>query len=367
MISAEEFFEATEAHYKLNLAFVCFSKSRQLKAYLQHDNELYQVDDFKNSGFVFCPFSSDHPKIIFPYDKCEVLSSQWSVENLSFKANQYQETDHAQLNHEVLVKKAISAINNSNLQKIVCSRKTKISVEIEPLEVFQRLIHQYQDAFCYCWYHPKIGMWIGATPEQFIHIERNQLKTVALAGTLDAEKYPKPEWSAKEIEEQQMVTDFIVQAIRPKAKKLNIGNTETVSAGQLWHLKTVITAEINAENLTQVISDLHPTSAVCGLPKAEAERFIKANESYDRQYYTGFLGELNVKHEVGRHSTSKNQEQMAIKNIKRVSDLYVNLRCMQVFDDYVEIYVGGGITKDSHPKAEFEETVAKSQTLLRVL
>jgi isochorismate synthase len=367
MISAEDFFKAIETHYQSNLAFVCFSKKKQLKAYLQHSDELYEVEDFKNSGFVFCPFSSDHPKIIFPSDKSDVISSKLSVEKFSFNAKPYQETDHARAKHEDLVQKAISAINSSNLQKIVCSRKTKILAPIKPLEVFQRIGQQYQDAFCYCWYHPKIGMWIGATPEQFVNIERNHLRTVALAGTIDAEKYPKPEWSPKEIEEQQMVTDFIVKALETNAKKLNIGKTETVSAGKLWHLKTAISAEIDPENLTQIISALHPTSAVCGLPKAQAEHFIKANESYDRQYYTGFLGELNVRQEVGRHSRSKNQEQMAIKSIKRVSDLYVNLRCMQVFEDYVEIYVGGGVTKDSHPKAEYEETVAKSQTLLRVL
>ena len=81
-------------------------------------------------------------------------------------------------------------------------------------------------------------------------------------------------------------------------------------------------------------------------------------------YYAGFLGEMHFKKAINRSKTRRNQEQQAIQSIKRVSDLYVNLRCMQVFDNHVEIYVGGGITKDSQPEAEYLETLAKSQTLL---
>jgi isochorismate synthase len=120
-------------------------------------------------------------------------------------------------------------------------------------------------------------------------------------------------------------------------------------------------------NLPEIIKELHPTSAVCGLPKPEAMSFILEHEHYNREYYSGFLGELNVKSAIHRRRKSLNQEQLAIKSIKTISDLHVNLRCMKVSESYVEIYVGGGITADSQPEAEYLETVAKSQTLLNVL
>lgn len=367
MTAADYFFEKIEAHHQAGLPFVCFSKQLQMKAYLQCDYEVYEVDNFKNSGFVFCPFSDDLPKIVFPSQKSEIISSKLEVEELRLDSKSFQENQKAKITHENLVEKAVSTIKSTELQKIVCSRKIKISASIYPLKVFRKLAQKYQDAYSYCWYHPGIGLWLGATPEQFINVERNRLKTVALAGTMDAQTFPSPKWSSKEIEEQQMVTDFIVNALKSNSNKVNVSKPETVKAGQLWHLKTNISADIVPVKLDQIIADLHPTSAVCGLPKNQAELFIKDNENYNRQYYTGFLGELNARHETSRHSKSRNQEQMAIKSIKKVTDLYVNLRCMQVFDDHVEVYVGGGITKDSNATAEYQETLAKSKTMLCVL
>jgi isochorismate synthase len=95
-----------------------------------------------------------------------------------------------------------------------------------------------------------------------------------------------------------------------------------------------------------LIDALHPTPAVCGLPKESAKEFILENEGYDRSFYTGFLGELSVENR---------------------SNLFVNLRCMQVKDATYYIYIGGGITSASVPEKEWEETVAKSKVMLRVL
>ena len=74
--------------------------------------------------------------------------------------------------------------------------------------------------------------------------------------------------------------------------------------------------------------------------------FILENEQYDREFYTGFLGELNI---------------------KRQSNLYVNLRCMQVLGNEISVYVGGGITVDNIPEKEWKETEAKSEVMLKAL
>ena len=92
---------------------------------------------------------------------------------------------------------------------------------------------------------------------------------------------------------------------------------------------------------------MHPTPAVCGFPKDAARKFILENEDYDRAYYSGFLGELNWDDST---------------------DLFVNLRCLQVVDGQkVILYVGGGITAESDPKKEWLETVHKAQTMKMVL
>ena len=97
---------------------------------------------------------------------------------------------------------------------------------------------------------------------------------------------------------------------------------------------------------------MHPTPAVCGFPKGKARDFILKNENYNRKYYAGFLGELNFCFE---------------SNQTLMSDLFVNLRCMEIIKDNAEIYVGCGITKDSNPEKEYIETKNKSVTMKNIL
>ena len=99
-------------------------------------------------------------------------------------------------------------------------------------------------------------------------------------------------------------------------------------------------------NLKKAIQLLHPTPAVCGLPKEIAKAFIDTYEGYNRSFYTGFLGELNRDF---------------------ASDLFVNLRCMQIENNQAHLYMGCGITKDSNPEKEWKESVNKSMTMKRIL
>jgi len=167
-----------------------------------------------------------------------------------------------------------------------------------------------------------------------------------LAGTQVYKGTTDVVWQEKELQEQQFVTDFIINNLEKVTKNLQKSTVKTVKAGNLVHLKTVITGNLEQQELKNIINVLHPTPAVCGLPKEQAKAFILANENYKRGYYTGFLGELNI-----NTSTS----------------LFVNLRCMNIDKNKATIYVGGGITKDSNPEKEYEETVAKSKTMKRVL
>lgn len=220
----------------------------------------------------------------------------------------------------------------------------------------------------YCWYHPKVGLWLGATPELLFQVEGKQLTTISLAGTQPYKRVSKVTWTNKEIEEQQIVTDYIAHQIEPFSKPINISDVETIRAGSLLHLKSRITGLINdTAELKSIIQALHPTPAVCGFPKQDAKDFILKNENYNREFYTGFLGELNLKHAKTRNKNRRNIENNAYTVVKKQSNFYVNLRCMQLKDHKALIYVGGGITKDSVAKKEWEETINKTKTIGNVL
>ncbi|MCK7590562.1 chorismate-binding protein [Subsaxibacter sp. CAU 1640] len=372
-MTSEVFFANIQSQLDSDLPFVAYRKPNEttLKALLQTSDEMYQINGYSESGFVFAPFDSDKDSILIPISKSELLQCEFNTSAVK-ETNKsiISEEKEARKNHISLVQKGVDAINSDQFQKVVLSRKEEIKVEeANSIEIFKKLLNKYETAFVYLFFHPKVGLWLGATPETLLKIEGNQLTTMSLAGTQKFDGILNVDWQEKEREEQQFVTDFIVNSLERLTENVSISNTETVRAGNLLHLKTTITARLSNKesNLKELLQDLHPTPAVCGLPKNAAKQFILKNEGYHREFYTGFLGELNLMEKKSRNPNRQNVENDAYAVIKTVSNLFVNLRCMQLKNHYAYIYVGGGITKDSDAEKEWEETVIKSETMKRIL
>jgi isochorismate synthase len=323
--------------------FVCYVKPNECfwNLQVQQTNEIVAFSG--HSGFIFMPFDAG-VKICLPTEISTF--SQGNFEKFEQKsADKFTSEANQKDAFENLVSKGIAAIQNGDFDKVVLSRKIVLKEQISIVATFQNLIATYPTAFRYLFFHPKIGLWMGATPERLVKINQNQFETVALAGTqLFSESII---WTTKEIEEQQFVTDFIVSEIASKVKNLVVSEPKTIKAGNLAHLKSVISGKLTADFTgLDLIMTLHPTPAVCGLLKESALDFIRKNEAFDRTYYSGFLGEYN----------SNNQ-----------TDLFVNLRCLEVVNNAVNIYVGCGITKDSNPEMEFLETENKSMTIRNII
>lgn len=365
------FFKNLEQQYANKLPFVLYSRpiNSIIKYWLQKDDKLYQTKDFEESGFVFSPFNLEDSAVILPQIDCEhhVLE----ISNLQVEKKIFVDinTDYSgQQFHIQLVNKGIKAIENDDLEKVVLSRSEKRDVTDNPIEIFKRLFNTYKNAMVYCWYHPKVGLWLGATPELLFKVEGKQLTTISLAGTQAYHPNKSPNWTEKELQEQQIVTDFLANQIKPFTDKTNISEVETIKAGNLWHLKSRLISRIGSgTKLKSIIEALHPTPAVCGFPKQKAKDFILQNEGYNREFYTGFLGELNLKVTKTRNTNRKNVENNAYNVVKTQSNFYVNLRCMQISDNTATIYVGGGITKGSIAKKEWEETQNKAKTIGNIL
>ncbi|TYA59140.1 chorismate-binding protein [Formosa maritima] len=372
MIS-ENFFNQIQQQLNNKLPFVVYRKPNDtlVKVLLQNTDEVHIVKDYSEKGFVFAPFDTNKEVVLIPLNISSLLQEDFVMS--SVVETSYLESDDKIKNkekHIELVQKGIDGIKEKQFQKVVLSRCEKIKLtEIDCINVFKKLLQKYPTAFVYCWYHPKIGLWLGATPETLIKIEGSRFKTMALAGTQKFEGTLDVNWQDKEKEEQQFVTDFIVDSLKTSVKNLTISNIETIKAGNVLHLKTTIKGilDLNLLNLKQVIKVLHPTPAVCGLPKESTKQFIINNENYNREYYTGFLGELNFQEKTTRNTNRRNVENNAYASVKHISNLFVNLRCMQIIEKKALIYVGGGITKDSIPEAEWQETVVKAEVMKKVL
>lgn len=365
----QEIFDRVSACLQQGLPFVLYRKPNTTKliALFQMNDAIHFVDDFSESGFVFAPFDLSNDAICLHAD--EQLTATMTSKNASLKdieeIDSINETDKER--YTDLVAQAIDKIRSKEFDKVVLSRKIEVKGKVDLFSVYKTMLNAYANAFCYFWHHPQIGTWMGATPEILIHTKGSEFTTMSLAGTQISKEFSKPVWASKELNEQQMVTDYIQETLKDTVNSIAVSEVESVQAGQLWHLRTKLKGRFAPHKFNELITTLHPTPAVCGTPIEQAKRFITNNEFYNRAFYTGFLGELNFKNELPRNKNRRNQENSAYRSVVRTSELFVNLRCMQIHSDKVSIYVGGGITSDSNPEKEWQETVLKSKTMFRVL
>jgi len=370
----DDFFTRIETQYENNLPFVAYRKPHETRVtgVLQNTDDLIFTKDFTEKGFVFSPFDAAENTVLMPIEGSEVITTpEASVipAEAGIQPAQKSASSDSKNFHINLVKKGVEAIQDNQFKKVVLSRTESVHIsETNPFSIFKKLLNNYASAFVYCWYHPKIGLWLGATPETLVKIEGTQFSIMALAGTQDYKGTLDVVWQDKEKQEQKFVTDYIVDSLKDSVESLNVSDTETVKAGNLLHLKTMISARLKPHfSLKEVITNIHPTPAVCGLPKQEAKQFILDNENYKRTFYTGFLGELNLEIIKAPRSGRRNIENRAYAITKKSTQLYVNLRCMQLKNNEAIIYVGGGVTESSHAESEWEETVSKSKVIKSVL
>jgi len=257
------------------------------------------------------------------------------------------QSETSQVNHAIAVEAALKAIAKGTLQKVVvsCIKHTPRG-NADFQKIFARMAERYANAFIYVLYHPHYGLWMGATPELLLEKRQDNSRTVSLAGTQPFLRDEPIVWSDKLMREQQLVTDFIIDQLHTCGiHDIQLNGPFTAQAGPLVHLKTEIT--FHASTSSSVLLDkLHPTPAVCGLPRAAALEFIAQHSDFERRLYAG---RLSIVQPDGDETH------------------FVNLRCMQVFDNHFELHVGGGIVAGSQADEEWRETEMKAEVLRAIL
>lgn len=346
----KQILDKAKNHLAQNLPFVLYKKPKETNSIglFQKNDTLYSVTDFTEKGFIFASFDGTKT-VLIPEKESEIITTVFQKKEIVIQEKERHLSDEAaQRQFENLVKKGIQAIENHEFKKVVLSRKESLNLmDFDVITAFESLVQLYPTTFVYCFYHPKVGTWLGATPEQLVKANESEFKTIALAGTQKDTGSNEVVWLKKEQEEQQFVTDYIVEKLKNVASELLVSKPYSLKAGSIWHIKTDISGTLNSSSsLQQVIQLLHPTPAVCGFPKDKSKVFILENEKYDRTFYTGFLGELNIGDKT---------------------DLFVNLRCMQIDKAQIHLFMGCGITKDSIPEKEWEESINKSMTMKKIL
>lgn len=325
-------------------------------------NSLDELQD--KNGFVIAPFSNktNHP-VVFLQPGITIVGNEIDADILKLLSentdslssekikNNYQTTQREDFIS--MVEKTVAEIKSSEYQKVVLSKvKTaQTPSDFQPGAFFFKLCGKYPTATVYLLQTPETGCWAGATPETLLVVENEAGRTMSLAGTQKAsnQAIETYQWSEKEVEEHELVTDFI----ETQLNKCGIQNyikskRENLQAGNLIHLHTKFEFPVvkTQNHIGRLISLLHPTPATGGLPESQAIEFILKNEKHDRSYYTGFLGPVNIQNKT---------------------NLFVNLRCVQLFENEYVLFSGAGITAPSAAENEWDETDNKFKTMEDVI
>jgi isochorismate synthase len=255
--------------------------------------------------------------------------------------------------YKARVQRAVAQINAGGCEKIVLSRiePRALSADYDLVDLAEKLAVAHPHALVAVMSSGPTGTWLVATPEILLTVDQDNINTMALAGTQWPPKgtdLSDVDWSDKIVLEQALVSDFIRAAFKAEGvENLQETPAATVQAANLCHLRSDFTApSVPAKTLAGLLRRLHPTSAVCGMPKPEAHSFILDEEGDTRGLYAGYFGPSALD---GR------------------TDLYVNLRSARVSGQEIFLHVGGGIVGASDPDLEWDETVAKTKTIACVL
>ncbi|MCU0430377.1 MAG: chorismate-binding protein [Cytophagaceae bacterium] len=325
-----------------------------------------------NSGYLVHPFNtSSNQAYFFPCDALIqynpltfLVETGESLlkpvqETLGWK-NFLREESNTEINQDYygLVHNAVEEIERGSMKKVVLARKKfdAYSDQSESLALLYKNLRQaYPNAFVSMFKHPQTGLWISASPEILVKLKHGEIfETVALAGTQPAvEGYEtrKVSWTQKEIEEQALVSRYIINCFKAiRLREFEENGPRTIQAGRLLHLRTDFTVRLNDLDYPDLASTmlrlLHPTSAVCGMPLAESRHFLETQEGVTRSYFSGFTGPVNMQGHT---------------------QLFVHLRCAELTRHGAWLYAGAGITQDSIADNEWKETELKMDVIGRFL
>lgn len=248
------------------------------------------------------------------------------------------------------VHKALESIKAGEIQKVVVSRKLKIRTngEFVPLDLLNKLRGKYPDCCSFSFQNGKGESFIGSTPERLIRVKDGVFETEALAGSIARGENARQDAyfsrqllaSEKDRLEHGLVLKFIEEALEKLGLEVEAEAVpEILQLSNIQHLRVPLKGKMKSGlHLLDLVEALHPTPALGGYPKAEAQKKISEIEDGERDRYGGLTGWLNLNGD---------------------GEFTVNIRCARVNADRATLFGGAGIVADSIPEKELRETELK--------
>jgi isochorismate synthase EntC len=153
----------------------------------------------------------------------------------------------------------------------------------------------------------------------------------------------------KDRREHRFVVDAIVDALHAECEELHVGSEPDVAVfGHVAHLATRVWGRLRdpAASALELALLLSPTPAVGGTPRDAALDTIRALERFDRGRYAGPVGWVDAQGN---------------------GEWAIALRGAELDGRRARLVAGAGIVEGSDPDAEWAETQAKFEPMLRAL
>jgi menaquinone-specific isochorismate synthase len=245
---------------------------------------------------------------------------------------------------------AIKSINDGELEKVVLARDlTATSTSaIDARQLLKRLEIEYPSTWLFL-----VDGLVGATPELLVRLSKSLVTSRVLAGTIrktgdedrDLTLAASLAKSSKDLEEHEYAVRSVADALAPFCSSTNVPDSPFVlHLSNVMHLATDVTGVLNDSakptDIFTLISELHPSAAVCGTPTKKASELITELEQMNRGRYAGPVGWIDI-HGDG--------------------EIAIALRCGQISQNQlkIQIYAGCGVVAGSDPEKEFAESQAK--------
>ena len=246
-------------------------------------------------------------------------------------------------------------ITAGRLEKAVLAREVLVTADV-PLDVrtvLERLARTQGPAYVFA----AAGL-VGASPELLVHRRGTDVVSRPMAGTVRRETSAEADAAAgaglvsspKQTAEHRLVVDAVVAGLRSTGIEVGpVGAPELAQLADVSHLATVVAGRLAEEprpSALTIAGRLHPTPAVGGTPRDAALDAIGALEPFDRGRYAGPVGWVDADGD---------------------GEWAVALRCAELRDEHARLFAGAGIVAGSDPDAEWDETEAKLEPMLRAI
>jgi isochorismate synthase len=251
-----------------------------------------------------------------------------------------------------LVRGALRSIRKNELEKVVAARRSAVTLRA-PIDLPGALGRmRLLEPTCTRFALERDGaVFLGATPERLAVLRGLRVEVDALAGSIprrDGAEIAELLASDKDQREHALVVEGIGAALAPFCADIDVPRPPIVrSLRSVHHLWTPIRATLRARtHVLDLVAAVHPTPAVCGLPRERARGWIAVNEPTPRGWYASPVGWLDAEGE---------------------GQFAVAIRSALVKGTDAWLFAGAGIVEGSDPALEYRETGVKQTTMLAAL